>query len=103
MVFRYEQQDDLHVFTAISLHDAYEISPQEIKETVSQFKRHAGAPKEGLWNCWIERRQQLTVEDGEFKLDANSEELYNLQIIIFVPHLADQFKTLFLPNAAGWR
>ena len=47
------------------------------------FTRHAGAPKEGFWNCWIERRQQLTVQDGEFKLHSDSEEFYTLQDILF--------------------
>ena len=98
MVFTYEQSDNFHVFNAISLAQGHRIAPDEIRQIVGFCRRNLGPASPTTWTYRVDRKQQLELQDGQFVLAQDCEELYRFQLIIFDDRFACEFKGEWMPG-----
>jgi hypothetical protein len=98
MVFTYEQSDNFHVFNALSLAKGHQIDPDEIRQIVGFCQRNLGRPSPTTWTYRVDRKQQLELQDGQFVLAQDCQELYRFQLIIFDDRFACEFKGEWMPD-----
>lgn len=96
MVFDYTEQDGLHQFRAISLHDTHVIKEQEIREAIAKIEAELGPVGTGNWQYFVERQQELELVNGQFQPLPNVEDNYSFQVICFSAHHAKLFRNLYL-------